>query len=35
MRITYQQLIELEACEEQRERFFKYFGNELELPTEL
>ena len=35
MIITYPQLLELGACEEQRDLFEQVFGASLELPTEL
>jgi hypothetical protein len=35
MEITLNQLVAMEVCEEQREKFFTVFGQELELPVEL
>jgi hypothetical protein len=35
MIVTYQRLVELNACEKQRDLFQQVFGASLELPTEL
>lgn len=35
MKITHNHLVDIGACEEERERFIECFGPELELPTEL